>query len=100
MVCVYKGAGSGDAVMLQHWLARNGIEAFLRGGLSGLVGEIPLDDARASVWVRRDDQERALEAVASFRGPVLVHPKWKCTYCGEEGEPNFGTCWDCSADRP
>ena len=99
MVCVYKSVGGADGVMIQHWLERNDIPALLRGGLSGLAGEIPVADARASVWVRKEDEERALEAVAAFHGPVQVHPKWVCT-CGEESEPNFGSCWNCGADRP
>lgn len=100
MVCVYKGTGAGSAVMVKHWLERNGIQALLRGGLTGLGGEIPVDDARASVWVRREDEERALDAVRAFEGPVLVHPRWACPDCGEDNEPNFGSCWNCGGDRP
>jgi hypothetical protein len=100
VICVYKGKGPTDAFLIQHWLERNDIRSTLRGDLLGLRGEIPIVDAWPTIWVAAEDQERAEAAIREFNGPRLVHPRWKCEACGEENEPNFGSCWNCSADRP
>ena len=100
MICVYKGRGATDAFLLHHWLLRNDIEAVLRGDRLGLRGETPIADAWSTLWVAKADRERAEEAIREFNGPQLVHPRWLCSFCGEDNEPNFGSCWSCSADRP
>lgn len=97
---VYRGTGTTDAYLIQHWLERNGVRTVLRGDLLTLRGPIPLADAWPTVWVDDEDAERAEELVRAFNGPKLVHPRWVCTHCGEDNEPNFGSCWNCSADRP
>jgi hypothetical protein len=100
LVCIYRGTGPTDATLVAHWLERNGITAHVQGDLLGLRGEIPVGDAWPTVWVRKPDQGRAEDAVKVFEGPTLVHPTWRCARCGEDNEPNFGSCWSCEADRP
>lgn len=100
MICVYKASGPTDAMLVSHWLERNGIRALVRGDLLGLRGEIPIGDAWPTVWVDEADRELAEAAIREFEGPRLVHPRWVCAGCGEENEPNFGSCWSCDADRP
>ncbi len=100
MICVYKGTGPTDAYLMHHWLERNEIDATLRGDLLGLRGEIPVLDSWPTVWVSKVDQERAEAAIREFNAPQLVHPKWMCPGCGEENEPNFGSCWNCDGDGP
>ncbi|MEZ4317099.1 MAG: DUF2007 domain-containing protein [Myxococcota bacterium] len=100
MICIYKARSATDAYLLQHWLQRNDIPATLRGDLLGLRGEIPIGDAWPTVWVAEVDRDRAEACIREFNGPQLVHPRWKCASCGEDNEPNFGSCWNCSSDRP
>jgi hypothetical protein len=98
-VCVYRAAGPMDAYLMHHWLERNGVASFVRGDLSSIRGEIPIPEAWPTVWVHEDMVERTKELVGQFDRPTLVHPKWECDQCGETNEPNFGSCWSCSADR-
>ena len=100
MICVYKGNNPTDAYLIHHWLQRNGIRANVQGDLLGLRGEIAVGEAWPTVWVAKEDQDRAEAAIREFNAPQLVHPRWKCVQCDEENEPNFGSCWNCSADHP
>lgn len=100
VVCVYKARDATDAALVKHWLERNGVQALVRGDLLGLRGEIPIGDAWPSVWVPDDQKDAADVAIREFEGPRLVHPRWACARCGEDNEPNFGSCWSCGADRP
>jgi hypothetical protein len=99
-VCVYRANGPMDAYLLRHWLERNGIPCHLRGDLSSIRGEIPIPEAWPTVWVHTDLEAQALEALELLNTPTLVHPKWTCDVCNEVNEPNFASCWSCSADRP
>lgn len=98
-ICVFRGGGPTEAWLVRDWLQRNGLDVRVQGDLSGLRGEIPVDQAWPSVWVHRTDLLRAQEVVRDFTAPRLVHPAWRCA-CGEENEANFGSCWSCESDRP
>ncbi len=100
LICVYRGTGPTDATLVAHWLERNGLAPQVRGDRTGLRGEIPIPDAWPTVWVRAADRAQAERAIREFNGPTLVHPRWACGRCGEDNEPNFGSCWSCDADRP
>lgn len=68
--------------------------------LSGAMGEIPFLECAPQLWVFDEfDELRANEVLQQLRRPVTGAP-WCCTACGEESEPQFGTCWKCGAVRP
>jgi hypothetical protein len=68
--------------------------------LSGAMGEIPFLECAPQLWVLDElDETRANEVLQQLRRPVTGAP-WRCTECGEESEPQFGTCWKCGAVRP
>lgn len=68
--------------------------------LSGAMGEIPFLECAPQVWLlQASDETRAREILQQLRQPV-VGPGWRCAGCGEESEPQFGTCWKCGAERP
>ena len=68
--------------------------------LSGAMGEIPFLECAPQLWVLDErDVVRANEVLQQLRRPV-AGPPWRCTECGEESEPQFGTCWKCGAVRP
>lgn len=78
-----------------------GIRCQLRNTtLSGAVGEIPFLECAPQLWLERDaDEPRALEILQQLRRPAQG-PAWQCTECGEPSEPQFGSCWQCGAERP
>ena len=68
--------------------------------LSGAMGEIPFLECAPQLWVLDDrDEARASEVLEQLKRPVTGMP-WRCAECGEESEPQFGTCWNCGAVRP
>jgi hypothetical protein len=68
--------------------------------LSGAMGEIPFLECAPQLWVLDElDEARANEVLQQLRQPVTGAP-WRCSECGEESEPQFGTCWKCGAVRP
>ena len=68
--------------------------------LSGAMGEIPFLECAPQVWLVNDgDETQAHEILRQLRQPVVGRP-WRCAGCGEESEPQFGTCWKCGAERP
>jgi len=68
--------------------------------LSGAMGEIPFLECAPQLWVLDDrDAARASEVLEQLKRPV-TGMAWRCAECGEESEPQFGTCWNCGAGRP
>jgi hypothetical protein len=68
--------------------------------LSGAMGEIPFLECAPQVWLLdAGDEAQALEILRQLRLPI-VGARWRCAGCGEESEPQFGTCWKCGAERP
>ena len=70
-----------------------------RAYASGIVGEIPPDQALPEVWVQ-DDAEHG-------RADALLHElrhrptrRWLCMGCGESVEGPFDQCWNCGALGP
>ncbi len=99
MIRIYQGVGPTDAYLVRDWLARNGIDAVVRGqNLLGALGQVPVAEAWPSVYVGSTEAPRARAALAVFHGPALVHPEWKCPACGETNGPAFGSCWSCGAE--
>jgi hypothetical protein len=93
---VYRATGPADAYLVRDWLVRNDIPAQVRNeNLMSIRGEVPVGQAWPEVWVNRDDQVRAEEAIQTFQGPTLVHPDWRCAGCGELNPASFGSCWSC-----
>jgi hypothetical protein len=68
--------------------------------LSGAMGEIPFLECAPQLWVLDErDEARANEVLQLLRQPVMG-ASWRCAECGEESEPQFGSCWKCGAARP
>jgi hypothetical protein len=67
-----------------------------RAYASGIVGEIPPDQALPEVWV--------LDAADHARATALLHElrhrphrHWLCHGCGESVDGPFEQCWNCGA---
>lgn len=78
-----------------------GIQCEVRNtALSGALGEIPFLECAPQLWIEYDHQEpRAREILQQFQRP-MSGPRWQCSKCGENSEPQFGSCWQCGATRP
>ena len=99
-VRVYGGTGPTDAYLVSHMLERHGLRVKLMGELSTLLAGVPVPEAWPSVWVHKDDERKAEEALQDFNAPSQCYPPWSCASCGESNEPNFQCCWNCDEDRP
>ena len=67
--------------------------------LSGAMGEIPFLECAPQVWLLNEgDETQAREILLQLRLPIVGAP-WRCAECGEESEPQFGTCWKCGVER-
>jgi hypothetical protein len=99
---VYSSPNAAIARHVANVLEDEGIDAVVFGEhLSSAVGGVPPVEAWAEVWV--SDESRVAEAQAIVRQvvtPAPMGPSWRCAYCGEWVEAQFGACWQCGAARP
>lgn len=92
------------AFALSHYLDANGIRVHLSDPpLRCALGEIPYLEAPLTLFLDDPDQmQAARRLIRRFReGPGPVRGViWRCAQCGEEHEPEFGSCWNCDTPRP
>ncbi len=52
------------------------------------------------LWILDDaDYERAADLLRVAQERPRTVGNWQCTACGEESEPQFGSCWKCGTPR-
>lgn len=90
-----------QAAIWADTLRAAGIRCEVRNtALSGALGEIPFLECAPQLWLVDDaDEDRARGILHALRQPVSG-AAWRCATCGEESEPQFGSCWKCGAARP
>ena len=90
-----------QAAIWADTLRAAGIRCEVRNtALSGAMGEIPFLECAPQLWLLNEaDEASAREILQQLRRPIVGNP-WRCPDCGEESEPQFGTCWQCGAERP
>lgn len=92
-----------EAFALSHYLDAHGISvALVEPPLRAALGEIPFLETSTELVLREPGQfDEARELIRRFRdGPGPVRgTAWICTGCGEHHQPEFGSCWNCGADR-
>jgi hypothetical protein len=92
-----------QAFALYHYLDAHGVSVSLQEPLlRTALGEIPYLEAPIMLYLHDAGQmRRARELIRQFRrGPAAVRGViWRCSKCGEEHEPEFGSCWNCGAAR-
>ena len=70
-----------------------------RAYASGIVGEIPPDQALPEVWVMdAADHGRAGHFLHALRNRPARH--WLCHGCGESIDGPFDQCWNCGGMAP
>ena len=102
MKIVYTARNVTEARFVCDLLEGENIMVTLVGeGLSGIAGEVPIDQTWPRVQVEDADAERAQSIVDEFvekRTPAEGE-SWTCDGCGETHEPQFGECWSCGKAR-
>lgn len=88
-----------EAALVQLAIEREGIVAVV-GRAHDFVAR-----QRALVYVLDDahiDQARTIASRFENRANPsdTLSPSWKCSACGETGEGQFHTCWNCGTPRP
>lgn len=101
-VKVYSGLDMAEAHVLRDWLVDHGLTVQLRGEhLSATMGMIPSYDACPSVWVVKEQEAQAAEAIQAYdEAGRTEEAAWVCPRCEAENDGHFGSCWQCSRDRP
>lgn len=93
-----------DRVAVYH--ARNllqaeGIAAQVRNEVLGsAMGQLPPSECQIELWVLDDaEAERAERLLRHGVQRAAGAGPWRCSACGEAGEPQFTQCWRCGAYR-
>ena len=90
---------------LRQLLAENQIVSFIKNEhLAGGVGELPIFECWPELWVTvpalADKARVLIEAFEGDAHSAARHKPWDCPKCTESIDANFGSCWNCGADRP
>src|SRR5687768_18416115 len=98
---VYSARNEVDAQLVKGFLDERGIESVVQGaGLQNILGSIPMTpDTSPGIWVREEDLDRALYAIACFNtnavpAQPVAHPGTP-SESGEPTEPQFTKGWNC-----
>ena len=93
-----------QAFALSHYLDAYGVRVSVaERPLRYALGEIPFLEAPFTLYLDDPGQlSRARDLIERFReGPDPIRGViWTCSQCGEEHEPEFGSCWNCGTPRP
>lgn len=88
---------------LKNVLVNEGFDCFTKNDyLTGAIGELPLNECWLEIWITEDSQyDKAKEIIKNaFTTKTSTRPRWRCSDCGEEHEPQFTECWNCGKNRP
>lgn len=83
---------------VRNMLEAQNIEVQVRNDrLYTIVGEVPVTECMAEVWVVKPLSYRfAEQLIAEMEsGESGEFSAWKCQHCGESNEGNFALCWNC-----
>lgn len=98
-VVVFSSIWLPEAHLIATVLTREGIPASVRNQMrAGVIGELPIDDARIEVTVPASFVEQAEALIVASR--TVEGVERPCPSCGEENPPSFEVCWSCAADLP
>lgn len=91
------------AFALYHYLDAHGVPVSLSEPPARFaLGEIPYLEVPYTLFLHDPDQySRARGLIERYRrGPGPIRGViWVCERCGEEHEPEFGSCWKCGTPK-
>ncbi|SRR5690554_4317334 len=85
----------GEASAAALALNRMGIPVQAEPESGRIIGHIDLP--QGSLWVNREDEERARVVLNELVHRRETRESWTCPNCGEVLEPQFEACWNCGA---
>ena len=86
-----------EAEALKGALGVAGVRVRLSGeGLSGALGELPVDLLQVTLMVCEQDRQLAGRIIERYQ--QRQGNGWLCGQCGEENGANFDICWRCHHD--
>jgi hypothetical protein len=92
---VFRAASLLQVAHARNLLTAAGIESELRNQyLAGALGDLPMMETWAQLWVEDPFESAALRALEKAATAPSGAP-WTCAQCGEQLEPQFTTCWRC-----
>lgn len=87
-----------EAHLVKGLLEQAKIGVLLKGeALQGALGEIPLDQAKVSVWVYQIKLRQAQQILLNYQQQEK-DTEWRCPECSEFNGPAFQSCWQCGKD--
>lgn len=99
-IVVFSSIWLPEAHLIASLLTREGIPARVKNQMrTGLIGEIPIDDARIEVTVPGEHVADAEALIKASRQEVMGVDR-PCPACAEENPPSFEVCWSCGTDLP
>lgn len=102
LVCVHKLNDPIEANLIRGLLMNEGIPVEITGeGLVGAYSGVPkLCEVRLLVPPgHKLAAERCLQRYQDRRETPLAGGDWTCAGCGEDNDPSFEICWNCSGAR-
>jgi len=85
---------------VQGILEQAGIGCVLKNQfLNSASGELPVNETWPELWVRDEDEPRALREIRNALAGDAHAAGWTCPNCGEVLEGQFQACWNCGHDR-
>jgi hypothetical protein len=88
------------ATLWQRVLESAGIACEIRNRyIGGALGEIPVDQAWPQIWIQKDSDFAAAQALMSELQTTPNLASWRCSRCNESIEGQFFQCWRCAATR-
>ena len=98
-VVVFSSLNLAEVHLIRSVLIREGIPSHMKSQMLGpIAGEVPMDSARAELFVDEEDSERALEIIHDAQ--TIEGPDRPCPDCKEMNPPSFEICWRCQATIP
>ena len=88
-----------DIGHLKNVLEQHGIRCTIRNEqLSGALGEVPFLECLPELWVLDETRvEEARRLIESQQAPAEDGAPWRCRFCGETNDAQYGACWQCGA---
>lgn len=80
----------------QELLAHDIWAELRNANLTGVFGEVAMDDAMPQVWVKEVDYAQARQVVDDFFSrDDSDMPAWQCPQCQEVLDGQYEQCWQC-----
>ncbi len=89
-------SNSTQLYLFKSILENEEIICFIKNEYPPAAGELPPISATPELWVMDDNQyDKAMQVIQENSLPLQPSAPWTCSFCGENLEGQFVTCWHC-----